>query len=97
MFSEASDDNFEPLYKLEHIYNINQSPFPIPNVEVDLMLSKYDNHIKLIVYMDAGAHKTIMNPFILPEDQWTTHKEYFKAADDKIFKVNMISKKEDKD
>ena len=43
--------------------------------------------------MHSGAHKTMINPKILPFDTWIPHTEYFKVADDKVFETQWISKK----
>ncbi len=35
----------------------------------------------------------MMNPTILPSEDWVPHSEYFKATDGKVFKTSLISKR----
>ncbi|MCH95548.1 polyprotein-like, partial [Trifolium medium] len=43
--------------------------------------------------MDTGAQITMMNPKILPEEEWTEHTKFFMAANGKIFKTELMTKK----
>lgn len=42
--------------------------------------------------MDTGAGKSMLNLGILPKSAWTTHIEYFQAADGERFETNLITK-----
>ena len=66
---------------------------PSPSVDIHLLTSKYAAPVKVIAYMDTGAHRTMVNPKVLPSDAWKPHKEYFKAADDQVYETQWISKK----
>lgn len=42
--------------------------------------------------MDTGTGRMMMNLKILPRDFYISHIEYFKAADDQVFKTSLITK-----
>ena len=68
-------------------------PIPLlPNIEVHILSSKYDAPIKAIAFMDTGEQKTLMNSAILLSSAWEPGAHFFKAADGKIFRADLITK-----
>lgn len=43
------------------------SMIPTLNIQVQVLVEKYIAPIKVIAYVDTGAHKTMINPYILPK------------------------------
>ncbi|MCI34460.1 polyprotein-like, partial [Trifolium medium] len=66
---------------------------PLPCVEIQILSSKFAHPKKVIGYMDTGAQITMMNPKILPAEEWTEHTEFFMAANGKIFKTELMTKR----
>ncbi|KAK8526460.1 hypothetical protein V6N12_020931 [Hibiscus sabdariffa] len=64
---------------------------PTPHVPVSIYLGKYSKAIDVIVFVDTGAAKTIMNPDILPAKWWTPHKKTFSTASSDEFVTHLIS------
>ncbi|XP_057984608.1 uncharacterized protein LOC131169402 [Hevea brasiliensis] len=98
--SESDSEAHYPFYLAQKIqssrptYNPNTItiPIPIPLVPLHVLPSKYKRPINVIGFLDTGAHKSMMNPAILPPEYWVPHTEYFKAADGNIFKTSLITK-----
>ncbi|WVY95102.1 hypothetical protein V8G54_034190 [Vigna mungo] len=88
---EYSEEETLPIFSTEEINSLNPSP-PHPNIEVQILPTKFDKPVKAIAYIDTGAQKTMMNPDILPEELWSKKTSYFMAADGKIFKTELITK-----
>ena len=91
-----SDSDDSPALRAEQVSTtpvLSAQVIPSPSVDIHLLASKYAAPIKVIAYMDTGAHKTMVNPKVLPSDAWKPHKEYFRAADDQEFETQWISKK----
>ncbi|KAI9157027.1 hypothetical protein LWI28_015671 [Acer negundo] len=65
---------------------------PGPQVSIQILPDKYVNPVDAIVYIDIGSITIMMNPKVLPLDEWKSHVRYFKAADGKIFTTNLITK-----
>jgi len=65
----------------------------MPLALVSILTSKYAKSIKSTVLFDAGAHKTIFNPKVLPPHCWVQHKEYFKTVDNQIFYTQLKTRK----
>ncbi|XP_020221019.1 uncharacterized protein LOC109803752 [Cajanus cajan] len=81
-----------PVFAIDQIDNMATVPPPHPNVEIEILPSKYEKPIKVIGFLDTGAQKTMMNPEILPSDFWKKETTYFIAADGKTFKTEVISR-----
>ncbi|WVY95147.1 hypothetical protein V8G54_034235 [Vigna mungo] len=88
---EYSEEETLPIFSTEEINSLNPSP-PHPNIEVQILPTKFNKPVKAIAYIDTGAQKTMMNPDILPEELWSKKTSYFMAADGKIFKTELITK-----
>ncbi|WVZ06035.1 hypothetical protein V8G54_019381 [Vigna mungo] len=87
---EYSEEETLPIFSTEEINSLNPSPHP--NIEVQILPTKFNKPVKAIAYIDTGAQKTMMNPDILPEELWSKKTSYFMAADGKIFKTELITK-----
>ncbi|WVY95193.1 hypothetical protein V8G54_034281 [Vigna mungo] len=61
---EYSEEDTLPIFSTEEINSLNPSP-PHPNVEVQILPTKFNKPVKAIAYIDIGAQKTMMNPDIL--------------------------------
>nr|KYP69503.1 polyprotein [Cajanus cajan] len=83
-----SDDS---VFAVDQIDNITTVAPPHPNVEIEILPSKYEKPIKVIGFLDTGAQKTMMNPEILSPHFWKKETTYFIAADGKTFKTEVIS------
>ncbi|XP_058005346.1 uncharacterized protein LOC131181332 [Hevea brasiliensis] len=94
--SESETEAHNPSYLAQHIQSSHpvHSPdtIPIPLVPLHILPSRYERPISVIGFLDTGAHKSMMNPAILPSEYWLPHTEYFKAADGNVFKTNLITK-----
>ena len=96
--SSSSEEHF-PVLQAEEIPRFQNAEInslgvipPLPNVEIHILPSKYEIPIKVIAFMDTGAQKTLMNPAILPSPAWESGVHYFKAADGKIFRTDLVTK-----
>jgi hypothetical protein len=87
---ESSDDEIYELYQAQPTISPSH---PIPLAPVTLLTSTYARPIKAIALFDTGAHRTILNPKVLPTHCWVTHKEYFRAADNQVFCTQLKTKK----
>jgi len=93
----SSEESFDsetgkfPVFSTQEMLPVNLST-PQPCVDIQLLPSKYDKAIKVIAYLDTGAHKSMMDPDILPKEFWKKEVSYFVAADGKIFKTELITK-----
>ncbi|RDX66824.1 hypothetical protein CR513_54368, partial [Mucuna pruriens] len=88
---DQSEPESIPIFLVKNIDTITISP-PQPCIEVQLLPSKFHKLINVIVFMDTGAQKTMMNPEILPEEFWKKEVCHFVAANRKIFKTELITK-----
>ena len=88
--NESSDDEIYEVYQAQP--TITPSHL-IPLALVTFLTSTYAKPIKAIALFDIGAHKTILNPKVLPPHYWVTHKEYFRAADNQVFCTQYKTKK----
>ena len=96
--SSGSKEHF-PVMQAEEIskllnpeINSLAPALPLPSIEVHILSSKYDVPIKAIDFMDTGAQKTLMNPTILPSSTWESSVHFFKAADGRVFRTDLITK-----
>ncbi|KAF3455701.1 hypothetical protein FNV43_RR00343 [Rhamnella rubrinervis] len=62
----------EPL-KADSMPTLNLQSVPSPTVPIHIITSKYASPINVIAYMGIGAHRTMMNPKVLPPDTWIPH------------------------
>ncbi|MCH83046.1 polyprotein-like [Trifolium medium] len=83
--SLSSDEEYFPVFSLK-MESILPTP-PLPCVEIHILASKFAQPQRVIGYMDTGAQITMMNPKILPAEEWTEHTEFFMAANGKVFKT----------
>jgi hypothetical protein len=79
---ESSDDEIYELYQAQPTLTPSH---PIPLAPVSIFTSTYAKPIKAIALFDTGAHRTILNPKVLPPHCWVTHREYLRAADNQVF------------
>jgi hypothetical protein len=87
---ESSDDEIYELYQAQPTIFPSH---PISLALVTILSSTYAKPIKAIALFDTGAHRTILNPKVLPPHCWVTHKEYFRAADNQVFCTQFKTKK----
>jgi hypothetical protein len=87
---ESSDDEIYELYQAQPTISPSH---PIPLAPVTILTSKYVKPIKAIALFNTGAHRTILNPKVIPPYCWVTHKEYFRAADNQVFYTQFKTKK----
>nr|TKR90937.1 hypothetical protein D5086_0000228410 [Populus alba] len=87
---ESSDDEIYELYQAQPTIPPSH---PLPLAHVTILTSTYAKPIKAIALFDTGAHRTILNPKVLPPYCWVTHKEYFRAADNQVFCTQYKTKK----
>lgn len=66
----------------------------MPHVSIHVLSSKYAAPIQVIAFMDTGSFQTIMNPDVLPPEEWEKHKAYFRAANGVTFSTKLRTKKE---
>jgi len=60
---ESCDDEIYELYQAQPTISPSH---PIPLALVTILTSKYAKPIKAITLFDIGAHRTILNPKVLP-------------------------------
>ena len=96
--SSYSEEHF-PVMQAEEIPTISDlrinsldSTPPLPNVDIHILPSKYDIPIKAIAFMDTGAQKTLMNLAILLSSAWEASVHFFKAADGRIIRTDLITR-----
>ena len=58
---------------------------------MEILQSKYDIPIKVIVFIDTGAAHTMVNPNIFP-GIWKEQPNHFAAASGKVFTTNYVSR-----
>ncbi|XP_019251027.1 PREDICTED: uncharacterized protein LOC109229941 [Nicotiana attenuata] len=64
----------------------------IPQVELKVYSSKWDKPTRVIAFIDTGAACLLMNPIVLPEDQWVPHFKDFNTASNGILTTTIITK-----
>nr|KYP61753.1 polyprotein [Cajanus cajan] len=94
--SDADDSSQEedtvPIFAVDQCDSMKTVVPPHPNVEIEILPSKYEKPIKAIGFLDTSASKTMMNPEILSPHFWKKEDTFFIAADGKIFKSEVISR-----
>lgn len=89
---ETSSDKvkFPPTYgvMLQAHHPHDQQPL----TKLKLLLHKYDRPIKIIALIDTRVVSSILKPSVIPQSYWEPHKQYFRAAKNKIFVTEAISK-----
>lgn len=86
---DYSDDNacYQPQQSSPSISFILQTPL----APVYLFPTKFTKPIKVIVFFDRGAIKSILNPEILPLSFWKPHQEHFQTTSNNVSTINLIS------
>ena len=87
---ESSDDEIYELYQAQPTITPSH---PIPLAPITILTFTYAKPIKTIALFDTGAHRTILNPKVLPPHCWVPHKEYFRVVDNQVFFTQFKSKK----
>lgn len=67
-------------------------PFIISNALVLIRLTKYNISIDLIVFIDVGVVTFILHPSRISFEYWKSYTQHFRAANNKVFTTNLISK-----
>ncbi|XP_070056972.1 uncharacterized protein [Nicotiana tomentosiformis] len=62
-----------------------------PQVELKVNSSKWDKPTRVIAFIDTGAACSLMNPIVLPEDQWVSHYMDFNIASNGIMTTTVIT------
>ncbi|KAK2646156.1 hypothetical protein Ddye_021351 [Dipteronia dyeriana] len=86
-----STDYTDPDSHLE-AYQATSNGSTCPQVQVQVLTTKYSRPAPIIAYFDTRAHSSMMNPKVLPLESWKEERNEFLAADGKIFVTNLISK-----
>jgi hypothetical protein len=89
----ADESSDYEIYELYQAQPTTSPSHPIPLAPVTILTSKYAKPIKAIALFDIGAHRTILNPKVLPPHCWVTHKKYFRAANNQVFCTQFKTKK----
>ncbi|WMV29546.1 hypothetical protein MTR67_022931 [Solanum verrucosum] len=63
-----------------------------PQVQWTIYSSKWDKVVQVIAVMDTGAASSILNPAVLPEDQWISHFQNFTTPSKEILTTKLITK-----
>ncbi|KAL5784416.1 hypothetical protein ACOSQ2_006808 [Xanthoceras sorbifolium] len=77
--TEYSDSSGSTIFQLQPFILSNQH-IPSPHVQAQILLDKYDKPINVVVYIDTGAYKSMLDLKVLPSQYWTPHEQHFKAA-----------------
>lgn len=85
VYEEHGHDHFQ-ISKAEEKIN------SIINVQLNVYPSKWDKPIQVIAFMDTGAASSLMNPTVLPDDQWVPHFKNFNIASNGILTTTVITK-----
>nr|XP_009796560.1 PREDICTED: uncharacterized protein LOC104243109 [Nicotiana sylvestris] len=64
----------------------------VPQVELKVYLSKWDKPTRVIAFIDTGAASSLINPVVLPEDQWEPYFKYFSIASNAILTTTIVTK-----
>ncbi|KAH9780724.1 hypothetical protein KPL71_008190 [Citrus sinensis] len=64
-----------------------------PNDETVFALQNSSDDSDTIALIDTGAQRSMLNPHLLPPEDWTDYEEHFKAVNGKLFTTSLITKK----
>ncbi|KAH9769495.1 hypothetical protein KPL71_012023 [Citrus sinensis] len=108
-FSEQDEPNDEIMFALQNSSDDSDSDqsqiifhqqllsldttIPIPSIKLQILPSKFQRPIPVIVLIDTGAQRSMLNPHLLPLEYWTDYEEHFKAVNGKLFTTSLITKK----
>ncbi|KAH9780691.1 hypothetical protein KPL71_008174 [Citrus sinensis] len=108
-FSEQDEPNDETVFTLQNSSNDSDSDqsqiifhqqllsldttIPIPSIKLQILPSKFQRPIPAIGLIDTGAQRSMLNPHLLPPEDWKDYEEHFKAANGKLFTTSLITKK----
>ena len=108
-FSEQDEPNDETVFALQNSSDDSDSDqsqiifhqqllsldttIPIPSIKLQILPSKFQRPIPAIGLIDTGAQRSMLNPHLLPPEDWTDYEEHFKAVNGKLFTTSLITKK----
>ncbi|KAH9780564.1 hypothetical protein KPL71_008130 [Citrus sinensis] len=108
-FSEQDEPNDETVFALQNSSDDSDSDqsqiifhqqllsldttIPIPSIKLQILPSKFQRPILAIGLIDTGAQRSMLNPHLLPPEDWTDYEEHFKAINGKLFTTSLITKK----
>ncbi|KAK2654930.1 hypothetical protein Ddye_007982 [Dipteronia dyeriana] len=73
-------------------YQVTSNESTSPQVQIQVLTTKYSNPVSVIAYFDTGAHSSMMNPKVLPAEAWKEEKNEFLAADGNTCITYLVSK-----
>nr|XP_009796126.1 PREDICTED: uncharacterized protein LOC104242744 [Nicotiana sylvestris] len=63
----------------------------VPQVELKVYSSKWDKPTRVIAFIDTGVASSLINPVVLPENQWVLHFKDFNTASNAILTTTVIT------
>ena len=87
--------DIEEIYVISTVQEISQvrSNPTIPLVKISVLPSNFHKPIPVIGFIDIGAQRNMLNPYVHPSSCWENHAEFFKVANGEIFETSLITKK----
>nr|XP_009796982.1 PREDICTED: uncharacterized protein LOC104243492 [Nicotiana sylvestris] len=64
----------------------------IPQVELKVYSSKWDKPTRVIAFIDTGVASSLINPAVLPENQWVPNFRDFNTASNAVLTTIVITK-----
>ncbi|KAH9655632.1 hypothetical protein KPL70_022384 [Citrus sinensis] len=90
--SDDSDSDQSQVIFHQQLLSLDTT-VPIPSIKLQILPSKFQRLIPAIGLIDTGAQRSMLNPHILPPDNWIKSEEHFKAVNGKLFTTSLITKK----
>nr|XP_009786478.1 PREDICTED: uncharacterized protein LOC104234581 [Nicotiana sylvestris] len=92
IYEDQGNDQFqisEPVIEAQEEIN---ALAVVPQVELKVYSSKWDKPTRVIAFIDTGATSSLINPTILPKDQWVPHFKDFNTASNAILTTTIVTK-----
>ncbi|KAH9792659.1 hypothetical protein KPL71_004218 [Citrus sinensis] len=90
--SDDSDSDQSQIIFHQQLLSLDTT-IPIPSIKLQILPSKFQRPIPAIGLIDTGAQRSMLNPHLLPPEDWTDYEEHFKAVNGNIFTTSLITKK----
>ncbi|KAH9734792.1 hypothetical protein KPL71_017508 [Citrus sinensis] len=90
--SDDSDSDQSQIIFHQQLLSLDTT-IPILSIKLQILPSKFQRPIPAIGLIDTGAQRSMLNPHLLPPEDWTDYEEHFKAVNGKLFTTSLITKK----
>ncbi|XP_070045601.1 uncharacterized protein [Nicotiana tomentosiformis] len=91
IYEDCSDNQYQILKSSTKAREEINALIVIPQVELKVYPSKWDKPTQVIAFIDTGVACSLMNPAVLPEDQWALHFKDFNTKSNGILTTTVTT------